>query len=77
LRVAHPGGWKSAIHDLFVNRPRGGAACRSESHHDDDEQLMKEAMDVLSTKILSRKQSVPSGDCHYRAGSHIYRLFRR
>jgi len=32
---------------------------------------MKEAMDVLSTKILSRKQSVPSGDCR---GSYIYRV---
>ena len=32
---------------------------------------MKEAMDVLSTKILSRKQSVPSGDCR---GSYVYRV---
>jgi len=39
---------------------------------------MKEAMDVLSTKILSRKQSVPSGDCRGGGGggggSHIYRV---
>ena len=28
--------------------------CSSESQADEDEQLMKEAMDVLSTKILSR-----------------------
>ena len=38
--------------------------------HDDDEQ-MREAMDVISTKILSRKQSAPSGDCR---GYYIYRV---
>jgi len=37
----------------------------------DDDELMKEAMDVISTKILSRKQSVPSGDCR---GSYLYRV---
>ena len=31
-------------------------------------------MDVMSTKLLSRKQSVPSGDCR---GSYIYRLSGR
>ena len=37
---------------------------------------MKEAMDVLSTKILTRKQSVPSGDCrgsYYRAPAYSVR----
>jgi len=43
---------------------------RSDVRHDDDD-LMKEAMDVMSTKLLSRKQSVPSGDCR---GSYISRL---
>lgn len=38
---------------------------RCETRQSDDE-LMKEAMDVISTKILSRKQSVPS--------SYIYRV---